>query len=542
MSSKIMSYFAVLLCCLGIVVAVSSSAMAETEISVETQSDLDDDTLDLFAENNIMFYDPTETEKKECGSASSASDGTIGAFTTEGGAVASAQYSAQSVIVSTSGSTIQEKIWNGLRSLGVSEAVTAGIMGNMYYESSLNPARHEKSKMNRYWPMALNTNKDISYGIGLIQWSFGRRIKLYNYIAEQAPGLEQTFLNHPEIYSTSPTISGPQFLETAKSNGVSADADKLLAIELDYLINKEMKVYNSYKKVFDETTVTGAAQQFSIRVEGCSNCRDVNNQSVKNRAAKAEEYYSTYHGTSGSVISPIGKGNLGLAIIPKIQTTAKMCPVGGGDDDDGGSDDDGSGGSDNPYGEGGYQGDDYTYTGDVASLQHLVKEWAWGTHYKRAGRAIAEQTPAYRTHTPKYGGCHGNDCGGFVADTIKTSGWDKNFKYQGVKYMQDTLWSSSTWKEVTSQISGDGDMQPGDIIICSHNSRHHSKKCGEGNIGHVMLWVGSISGFNSKIASASYNNNGKPCSGTRAPSASESAGNIMHHIRDNGYSIYRKVR
>ena len=538
MSGKVTKVFVALICCLAAVAVVSPRTVLATPEEVEslmTTSEYDD-LLDDYAENNIMFYDPTEYKVSSCKSASaSLKGGTLSA-----NAVVSAK-----TTVSVGGSTIEEKIWNGLRSLGVSDAVAAGIMGNMYYESSLNPARHEKSKMNKYWPMALNTNKDISYGIGLIQWSFGRRIKLYNYIAEQFPGLEQTFMNHPETYSTSPTISGAAFLEKAKSNGLSDDADKLLAVELDYLINKEMKVYNSYKKVFDETTVKGAAQQFSIRVEGCSNCRDVNNQSVKNRVAKAEEYYNKLKNTAGSIGSPIGIGNLGTQLQLTPGGSANACPLDGGDDEgseSGGGEDTGSGGDDNPYGTGGYQGDDYTYTGDVASLQHLVKEWAWGTHYKKAGRKISEQTPAYRNHKPKYGGCQGNDCGGFVADTIKTSGWDKNFKYQGVRYMQDTLWSSTTWKEVTNEISGDGDMKAGDIIICSHNSKHHSKKCGEGNIGHVMLWVGSISGFSSKIASASYNNNGNPCSGTRAPSASESAGNIMHHIRDSGYSIYRKVR
>ena len=556
MLSRITKVFVAFLCCLSALAVVSTRttlAVTPEEIESEVASGENEDLLDDFAENNIIYYDPTEHKPKTCAGASANSDSglVLGANSTlnanvvlgKGGLGDKFGLNNNTTTVNVGGSTIEEKIWNGLRSLGVSDAVAAGILGNMYYESSLNPARHEKSKKNKYWPMALNEHKDISYGLGLIQWSFGRRIKLYNYVAEQFPGLEQTFLNHPETYSTSPTINGTQFFETAKANNLSTEADKLLAVELDFLINKEMRVYNSYKKVFDETTVKGAAQQFSIRVEGCSNCRDVNNQSVKNRVAKAEEFYNKLKNSSGSISSPIGIGNLGTQFQLTTGSGAEYCPLNpGSGDEGGGSDDTGSGGSDNPYGEGGYQGDDYTYTGDVASLQHLVKEWAWGTHYKKAGRPIAEQTAAYRNHKPKYGGCQGNDCGGFVADTIKTSGWDPNFKYQGVRYMQDTLWSSSTWKEVTSQISGDGDMKPGDIIICSHNSKHHSKKCGEGNIGHVMLWVGSISGFSSKIASASYNNNGNPCSGTRAPSASESAGNIMHHIRDSGYSIYRKVK
>ena len=499
MRHKLIKILSVALCCVGLAALASANTSA-----------ISDAKLDMYAANNIMFYDPGS-----------------GGGNCKGGTTQAATTSLQEVTglyagVKLSGTTIEEKIWNGLKKQGVTDVVAAGIMGNMYYESAMNPARHEKSKMNKYWPMALNEHTDISYGIGLIQWSFGRRKRLYNYIAEQAPGLENTFMNHPEAYSKAPVISGSSFLAAARANGLASEADRLILVELDYLINVEMKNSKWYKKVFDETSVKGAAQRFSINVEGCANCRDVNNQSVKNRVAKAQEFYEKFQGT-GDTGDDGDDGD--------VQCTPDEEDDGSGGNPDGGG---------NPYGEGGYQGDDYTYTGDVASLQHLVSEWAWGTHCKKANRTCSEQTAAYRAHTPKYGGCNGNDCGGFVAAAIITSGWDSSFKYQAVKNMIATLYKSSTWKEMTSQIHGDGDMQPGDIIICSHGSPYASPKCQSGDTGHVMLWVGSISGFNSKIASASLNSGG--CGNTRAPSASESTGNIMHHIKDVGYSVYRKVK
>ena len=454
--------------------------------------------LERWAANNIMFYNPSK--QKKCGDAT--------------------QTAAQ-----VEGSEISEKIWNALKSLNVTDEVAAGIMGNMSAESGLNPARHETSKYKKHWRMDLGSNKQYSYGIGLIQWSFGRRIKLYNYIKEHSNGLEETFLNNPETYGL---IRGVKFLETAKENDLEQEADQLIALEIDYLIKEEMEVYSSYKKVFDETTVQGAAQQFSIRVEGCANCRNIENQSVKNRVSMAQGWYDMYHGTSGSGAGSGGEegGSSG--------GSTEECH-----DEDGDGYDDGESGGDDE-GEGGYQGDDYTYVGDVASLQHLVLEWAWP---EKAHKPKNEQKPGYKAYRksgkPRCGGCGGNDCAGFVYGVIVNSGWDKNLPGCGVRNMQDSLYNSSTWKEVTSQIHGNSDMKPGDIIICSHTAKHSSAKCKSGSTGHVMLWSGSISGFPSNISSASYNYD--DCGQSRAPSAS-TRDDIMHYINGTGYSIYRKVK
>ena len=50
-----------------------------------------------------------------------------------------------------SGSTAAEKVWSGLKSLGLTDEVTAGIMGNMSHESNqFNPAQHEGSWLLKY--------------------------------------------------------------------------------------------------------------------------------------------------------------------------------------------------------------------------------------------------------------------------------------------------------------------------------------------------------------------------------------------------------
>ena len=68
------------------------------------------------------------------------------------------------------GDTIAEKTWNFLIGQGYSEIAVAGLMGNIHQESGgFNPAIVE--------------NGGSGEGIGLIQWSYGRRTQLENYAA-----------------------------------------------------------------------------------------------------------------------------------------------------------------------------------------------------------------------------------------------------------------------------------------------------------------------------------------------------------------------
>lgn len=69
------------------------------------------------------------------------------------------------------GGTIQEKVWFALKDLGYSDIAVAGAMGNIDYESAgFNPSAVEGGS---------------GEGIGLIQWSFGRRTQLERYAASK---------------------------------------------------------------------------------------------------------------------------------------------------------------------------------------------------------------------------------------------------------------------------------------------------------------------------------------------------------------------
>ncbi len=77
------------------------------------------------------------------------------------------------------GSTIQEKLWFALRNVGFSEYAVAGVMGNVHVESGgFNPSAIEGGS---------------GEGIGLIQWSFGRRDALEAYAASK--GVSWTDVN-----------------------------------------------------------------------------------------------------------------------------------------------------------------------------------------------------------------------------------------------------------------------------------------------------------------------------------------------------------
>lgn len=73
---------------------------------------------------------------------------------------------------SVTGNSVAEKVWNFMIENGYSEIATAGLMGNIHQESGgFNPAIVE--------------NGGSGEGIGLCQWSYGRRTRLENFASER---------------------------------------------------------------------------------------------------------------------------------------------------------------------------------------------------------------------------------------------------------------------------------------------------------------------------------------------------------------------
>lgn len=117
----------------------------------------------------------------------------------------------------------------------------------------------------------------------------------------------------------------------------------------------------------------------------------------------------------------------------------------------------------------------------AGNLADFVRKWAWPNYEK----GKTEQMPAYEqymdTQATYKGDCNGNDCGAFVANIIKASGWDTGYPQCNTDCQR--LWLPSNWVRVNPS-----SLRLGDVGI---------------KPGHVILYVGNIPGFNSNTASAS---------------------------------------
>ena len=215
---------------------------------------------DEFSENNIIFYNPEAR-------AGCPTNGDI----------------------SVVGTNASEKIWSALTSVGFTEEQAAGIMGNMMHEgNNFNPVQHEVALMNRYWnngSFDLGGDGSVSYGLGLIQWSWDRRVGMYNYVKSQDASLIDYF-HQPEKYSDGYTINGDKFLEMVGDEVY----DAFIVHEIQYLWD-EMNTNSVYKGILSKTTVYDAAKFFLEVVEAPQN------PSIEyhpERATDAQSWYDLY--------------------------------------------------------------------------------------------------------------------------------------------------------------------------------------------------------------------------------------------------------
>ena len=151
-------------------------------------------------------------------------------------------------------------------------------------------------------------------------------------------------------------------------------------------------------------------------------------------------------------------------------------------------------------------------SGGASGLQDYTLKYAWKelNHSPRK-----ERTPDYTNaistavNEGRYVGEEGIDCGGFVTTLLYDSGFDKTYNKDakgGPTYEQEA-WAKANWQRLgaaNGTYEPDGSkftedkLQPGDVAFSQ---------------GHTWIYVGEISGFESKYASASQ--------GIKAPSAGE---------------------
>lgn len=345
--------------------------------------------------------------------------------------------------VSVTGGTVAEMIWNALTSFLTPEQA-AGVMGNMQSESGLRPVIHEYGQNSSN----ILTDTQSAHGIGLIQWSFGRRVNMLNYIQQNNPSLLHYFTER----STYSNLSPDQFLAAAGH----ADTTAIIGLEIEFL-RSELEA--GYSGLFSTTSVAEATTYFLEKVERPRNPYIEYHQG---RLGQAAAFYNQYSGSTSSTGST--SSSSGGARRARICRSSSSGGVAGVERDN----------------------------GDINSTALAL---AWTSRH-----AWNDPSPAYRAAMEALGiwnGAGGNtdskarlggSCDVYVATVMRYSGADPNFPiYLGG---QKPYLANNPKYEVIPNTGSTANLRAGDIRI-------------ENGGGHIAMVVTRSDG-SLGIASASH--------------------------------------
>lgn len=168
-------------------------------------------------------------------------------------------------------------------------------------------------------------------------------------------------------------------------------------------------------------------------------------------------------------------------------------------------------------------------------LAGYILRYAWPEHHDAPytdrmpdyADVVAERSSTGRGYIGgSVNGVPGIDCGGFVSTLLNESGFDPDYN-TGSGYMSSVTYGQmpyikdhpDQWEMVNSDwnspISDEAQLTPGDVAFTHCSSTYLS------NCGHTYVYAGTIEGFGSHIASASYSSTGDtyaraPMAGTEA--------------------------
>ena len=242
-----------------ILIAIFSMVLLPGMVSKYTaNAELTDEEYMEHALNSIIFPEPCET--------------------------GSSDSSTLSGEITIAGSTAEDKLWSGLKSF-LSDEQAAGIMGNVGEEDgNYNPVRREVGQSGRLY------DRNVQMGMGFIQWSFGRRVDLLNYVKEQEPSLIKYFED-----DSLAQISGDEFIEKVGEK----DANRIFQLEVEF-IKKEMD--ESYQEYYNKTDIDDATVWARVHYERPGTFSD------EFRKKKAHEAFDKLVGKS---ITPTSTGTGG---------------------------------------------------------------------------------------------------------------------------------------------------------------------------------------------------------------------------------------
>lgn len=396
-------------------------------------------TNDFYSSNDILFYDPEDT-----------TDTNLNCTPT--GSVAS-------------------KVWNYFIGKGLTKEQTAGIMGNMFRESHISPTTWESTTADMF-------SVDYKGGWGFFGWSGTNRYDITTTtkngqtttVESGILGVIKTtrpeFLKYVDLYynawgseidvAKGVLLDGNGELE--EKNIPKSDLDNLVLFELDYMWDEfEFSSFLGYDQLKATTTVREAAIVFHKTYERSRDKEEI----IQQRADWAEIIYNTLKDR------PTGNFNSG------------DCPSGN-------------------------------------SFIDTIKKYVWNTYrgnYDKEGGIAVIPTDDYRNAvlTAKTAGRYtgdncselgvggGIDCGGFVTTIIHDSGLDTGYNHDalvsngaGTTAVQ-MKWMNENWLKLgDNNTIKTNELLPGDVAIENY------KTVDEKTIGHVIIYIGEIDGFQSK--------------------------------------------
>jgi hypothetical protein len=360
--------------------------------------------------------------------------------------------------VTLTGNNVKEKVWNWLKSKGLSSEQAAGVMGNMVAESGIVPTRHQGT--GDVWNSSYTGN-----AWGLVQWDGGRRYSapkggVLGKLREQKPHLEK-YVDIKYDTARNPDVKIPP-----------VDLDALTLFELEFLYAESThrpvtargygEAANEWETLKLQKTVADATVFWHNNFEVSADSAE---QVLNGRGGHSQKIFDEFSGKPGATSN---QANCSEA------------------------------------------------TGD---LSQLTLSYAWPEYHPKP---YVQKKPEYETAVRKaddeniYTGdpCHGGgvDCGAFVTLLVVNSGFDPAYNHGGKRSegagntSAQAAWASKNWETIgTGSTINVADLRAGDVAISD---------------GHTFIWVGEIEGFQTKIASASQCGRA-PMAGTESPTSSD---------------------
>jgi len=360
--------------------------------------------------------------------------------------------------VTLTGNNVKEKVWNWLKSKGLSSEQAAGVMGNMVAESGIVPTRHQGT--GNVWNSSYTGN-----AWGLVQWDGGRRYSapkggVLGKLREQKPHLEK-YVDIKYDTARNPDVKIPP-----------VDLDALTLFELEFLYAESThrpvtargygEAANEWETLKLQKTVADATVFWHNNFEVSADSAE---QVLNGRGGHSQKIFDEFSGKPGATSN---QANCSEA------------------------------------------------TGD---LSQLTLSYAWPEYH---AKPYVQKKPEYETAVRKaddeniYTGdpCHGGgvDCGAFVTLLVVNSGFDPAYNHGGKRSegagntSAQAAWASKNWETIgTGSTINVADLRAGDVAISD---------------GHTFIWVGEIEGFQTKIASASQCGRA-PMAGTESPTSSD---------------------